>query len=247
MPPTQHPVLARPDGSPIRAVVADDETLLADLLSMALSAEGWQVRVAHHGMEALTAIRQFDPDVVVLDVMMPIMDGMEVLDRLRSSGNDVPVLFLTAKDALSDRIAGIQAGGDDYVTKPFSLEEVIVRLKSILRRTLTAVEVDDDSVLTVGNLTLDTQTHEVLRAGIPIDLTATEFNLLTVLMENPRVVISKERLLQRVWGYDFGGKNSIVELYISYLRKKVDVLGEPMIHTVRGSGYVIRPADSDVS
>src|ERR671913_400939 len=195
--------LRRSDGSALRVLVVDDEQMLTDLLSMALRMEGWSVRTAGSGFEALQAAREFAPDAMVLDVMMPDLDGMAVLQRLRQSGDDVPVLFLTAKDAVGDRVAGLTAGGDDYVTKPFSLEEVV-------------------------------------RSGDEIELTATEFELLRYLMRNQRRVVSKAQILDRVWNYDFGGRSSVVELYISYLRKKIDSGREPLIHTVRGVGYMIK-------
>ncbi|HEX7350023.1 response regulator transcription factor [Brachybacterium sp.] len=235
------PMMTRPDGSAVRAVVADDEAYLADLLRMALRNEGWEVSTAANGQEALTVIRETEPDVIVLDVMMPGIDGMEVLTRLRAAHVDTPVLFLTAKDAVEDRIAGISAGGDDYVTKPFVLEEVIARLRGMVRRHV-ATAAQSDTRLVVGDLTLDEETYEVTRGGVPLALTAKEFELLRCLMRNPRRVLSKAQILDRVWSYDFGGRSSVVELYISYLRKKVDTVGEPMIHTVRGVGYTIRPA-----
>jgi two-component system, OmpR family, response regulator len=234
--------LRRPDGSPVRALVVDDEPTLADLLSMALRYEGWDVRSAGDGLGALTQSREFRPDVVVLDVMLPDIDGFEVLRRLRADNPDVPVLFLTARDAVEDRVAGITAGGDDYVTKPFSLEEVVARLRGLLRRAAVATVVRGDAGLVVGDLTLDEDSHEVFRAGAQIDLTATEFELLRFLMRNPRRVLSKAQILDRVWNYDFGGQSNIVELYISYLRKKIDAGRTPMIHTVRGAGYVLKPA-----
>ena len=232
--------LAHADGSPVRALVVDDEGGLRELLTMALTAEGWQTRAAADGFEALTAVREFAPDVIVLDVMMPRLDGLEVIRRIRASGNPAPVLFLTAKDGVDDRIAGLTAGSDDYVTKPFSLEEVVTRLRGMVRRHV--VVADTDPVLRVGDLSLDEETYEVARAGVAIALTATEFELLRFLMRNPRRVLSKAQILDRVWSYDFGGRSSVVELYISYLRKKIDTLGEPMIHTVRGVGYTIKPA-----
>ncbi|MCE0486775.1 response regulator transcription factor [Ornithinimicrobium sp. EGI L100131] len=234
--------LTRPDGSPVRVLVVDDEPVLADLLQMALRYEGWQVRTEGTGMSAVHAARDFGPDVVVLDVMLPDIDGLEVLDRLRSSGDDVPVLFLTAKDAVEDRVAGLTAGGDDYVTKPFSLEEVIARLRGLVRRTRAVAETRPDPRLVVGDLVLDEDSHEVWRAGDPVELTATEFELLRYFMRNPRRVLSKAQILDRVWHYDFGGQANIVELYVSYLRKKVDAGRPPMIHTLRGAGYVLKPA-----
>jgi len=236
------PKLTRFDGSPIRAVVVDDEDSLTDLLSMALRYEGWDVKIASDGAAALSTIREFRPDVVVLDIMLPDIDGVQVLSRLRADGMQTPILFLTAKDSLDDRIAGLTVGGDDYVTKPFSLEELVARLRGLIRRSNLAVSESDESFLQVGDLTLDEDSYEVHRAGTLIELTATEFELLRFLMRNPRRVLGKNQILDRVWSYDFGGKSSVVEIYISYLRKKVDSLGEPMIHTVRGVGYVLKPA-----
>ena len=235
--------LTRADGTPVRALVVDDEVSLGDLLQMALRYEGWDVKTATGGQQALTIARQFKPDVVVLDVMMPDLDGMEVLHRLRAEG-DVPVLFLTAKDAVDDRIAGLTAGGDDYVTKPFSLEEVVARLRGLIRRSSRIVSDAVDPELRVGDLLLNEESYEVSRGDVPIELTATEFELLRYLMRNPRRVLSKSQILDRVWSYDFGGRSSIVEIYISYLRKKIDADAAPMIHTVRGVGYMIKPANS---
>ena len=236
------PRLTRFDGSPIRAVVVDDEDSLTDLLSMALRYEGWDVRIASDGSAAMREIREFKPDVVVLDIMLPDIDGVQVLTRLRADGFQTPILFLTAKDSLDDRIAGLTVGGDDYVTKPFSLEELVARLRGLIRRSNLAVSATEESFLQVGDLTLDEDSYEVQRAGQTIELTATEFELLRFLMRNPRRVLGKNQILDRVWSYDFGGKSSVVEIYISYLRKKIDSLGAPMIHTVRGVGYVLKPA-----
>jgi two-component system OmpR family response regulator len=238
--PTARQQLVRPDGTPARAVVADDEEYLADLLRMTLQAEGLEVRVAATGRQALDAIQDFTPDIVVLDIMMPGLDGLEVMRRVRDRGNTVPILFLTAKDALADRVAGIGEGGDDYVTKPFSLEELVVRVRALLRRSLGTTPVDEEPVLRVADLELNEQTHDVTRAGERIALTGTEFELLRFLMQNQRRVLSKAQLLDEVWGYDFGGKTSVVELYISYLRKKIDAGRDPLIHTLRGVGYTIR-------
>lgn len=237
---TDLPELRRPDGSPLRILAVDDEQMLTDLLAMALRMEGWEVRTASSGLEALQVAREFEPDALVLDIMMPDLDGMAVLKRLRESGNFVPVLFLTAKDAVGDRIAGLTAGGDDYVTKPFSLEEIIARLRAIIRRTGHATTDDSQSILRVADLTLNEDSHEVARAGDEIELTATEFELLRYLMRNERRVLSKAQILDRVWSYDFGGKSSVVELYISYLRKKIDAGRTPLLHTVRGVGYMIK-------
>ncbi|ASN50990.1 response regulator transcription factor [Sinomonas sp. R1AF57] len=235
------PALTHPDGTPIRALVVDDEPSLADLMSMGLRMAGWSVQIAGDGPAAVAAARDFRPDVLVLDVMMPGFDGVEVLGRIRQFMPEVPALFLTAKDAVEDRITGLAAGGDDYVTKPFSMEEVMLRLHRLVQR--SGVAAQDDAELVVGDLVLNTDTREVTRGGEDIQLTATQFELLRYLMENPKRVISKAQILDRVWQYDFGGQANIVELYISYLRKKIDVDRPPMIHTVRGAGYVIKPAD----
>ncbi|TVT30326.1 response regulator transcription factor [Amycolatopsis rhizosphaerae] len=233
--------LQHADGSPVRVLVVDDEVTLAELVSMALRMEGWDIRSAGTGSEAIRIARDFRPDAVVLDVMLPDFSGLEVLGKLRAEASQLPVLFLTARDAVEDRIAGLTAGGDDYVTKPFSLEEVVLRLRALLRRS-RVVSANEGSSLVVGDLTLDEDSREVFRGNEPISLTATEFELLRFLMRNPRRVLSKAQILDRVWSYDFGGQANIVELYISYLRKKIDAGREPMIHTMRGAGYVLKPA-----
>jgi two-component system OmpR family response regulator len=238
---TANAPLTRPDGTPIRVLAVDDESSLTELLSMAMRYEGWQVATAASGSEAVKVARETRPDAIVLDMMLPDFDGLEVMRRIRAEDPDVPVIFLTAKDAVEDRIGGLTAGGDDYVTKPFSLEEVIARLRALLRRSGAAFA-KNDSTLVVGDLTLDEDSHEVTRAGVEIALTATEFELLRYLMRNPRRVLSKAQILDRVWNYDFGGQANVVELYISYLRKKIDAQRPPMIHTMRGAGYVLRPA-----
>jgi two-component system, OmpR family, response regulator len=233
--------LTRPDGTSLRVLVVDDEVNIAELVSMALRYEGWEVRAAHTGSKAVAAAKELRPDAVVLDMMLPDFDGLEVLRRMRATQPDLPVVFLTARDAVEDRIAGLTAGGDDYVTKPFSLEELVARLRALMRRA-GARQAATSSVLSVGDLELDEDSHEVRRAGQDISLTATEFELLRFLMRNPRRVLSKAQILDRVWNYDFGGQANVVELYISYLRKKVDAGREPMIHTMRGAGYVLKPA-----
>ncbi|TIC84393.1 response regulator transcription factor [Nocardioides sp. GY 10127] len=233
--------LTRPDGTPLRVLVVDDEVNIAELISMALRYEGWEVQAAHTGTKAVQTAKDFRPDAIVLDMMLPDFDGMEVLRRIRGFDALVPVVFLTARDAVEDRIAGLTAGGDDYVTKPFSLEEVVARLRGLMRRA-GAQQQAESSVLSVGDLTLDEDSHEVFRAGQEISLTATEFELLRFLMRNPRRVLSKAQILDRVWNYDFGGQANVVELYISYLRKKIDAGRDPMIHTMRGAGYVLKPA-----
>ncbi|MDH2443296.1 response regulator transcription factor [Amnibacterium sp. CER49] len=235
--------LKHADGSPIRVLVVDDEPTLTDLLQMALRYEGWEVKTAADGRHALTLAREFRPDAIVLDMMLPDIDGMQVLSRLRQDGQQTAVLFLTAKDSLEDRINGLTAGGDDYVTKPFSLEELVARLRGLIRRSMLTASDEEDPRLVVGDLVLDEDSHEVSRSGDAIELTATEFELLRYLMRNPRRVLSKTQILDRVWNYDFGGKSSVVEIYISYLRRKIDAGRKPMIHTVRGAGYMLKAAD----
>jgi two-component system OmpR family response regulator len=235
------PALTRPDGTPVRVLVVDDDPDLAEVLSGALRYQGWEVRTAGDGARAVAEARELQPDAVILDVMLPDTDGFAVLRELHAVQPDVCVLFLTARDAVEDRIAGITAGGDDYVTKPFSLEEVVARLRGLLRRAGMARQLEDGPRLTVGDLVMDEDAREVTRGGELIELSPTEFELLRFLMSNPRRVLSKAQILDRVWSYDFGGQAHVVELYISYLRKKVDAGREPMIHTVRGAGYVLKP------
>jgi two-component system OmpR family response regulator len=231
---------ARPDGAAVRVLAVDDECSITELLALVLRHEGCEVRTAATGADAVTAARDFAPDAVILDLMLPDLDGWEVLRRLRAERPLLPVIFLTARDGIEDRVAGLTAGGDDYVTKPFGIDELLARLRAVLRRTGPVVA--EDGRLVVGDLVLDEHRHEVLRAGHEIRLTATEFELLRYLMANPGRVLSKAQILDRVWQYDFGGEGNIVELYVSYLRRKVDRGREPMIHTVRGVGYVLRPA-----
>jgi two-component system OmpR family response regulator len=231
---------AEPDQ--LRVLVVDDEPSLAELLASVLRHEGWQVRTAGDGTSAIREAREFEPDAVLLDVTLPDFDGLEVLRRMRAVLPQVCVLFLTARDGVQDRINGITAGGDDYVTKPFSLEEVLARLRGLLRRAGLARRQRAGTRLIVGDLAMDEDAREVSRDGELIELTATEFELLRFLMRNPRRVLSKAQILDRVWNYDFGGQAHVVELYISYLRKKIDAEREPLIHTVRGVGYVLKPA-----
>jgi two-component system, OmpR family, response regulator len=233
--------MRRADGNPINVLVVDDEPVLAEMVSMALRYEGWNIATAGDGSSAMESARSQRPDVVVLDVMLPDMSGLDVLRKLREENPQLPVLLLTAKDAVEDRIAGLTAGGDDYVTKPFSLEEVVLRLRALLRRTGVTTE-DSGAQLIVGDLVLNEDSHEVTRAGESVALTSTEFELLRFMMRNSKRVLSKAQILDRVWSYDFGGRSNIVELYISYLRKKIDIGREPMIHTLRGAGYVLKPA-----
>jgi two-component system OmpR family response regulator len=233
--------LTRPDGTPIRVLAVDDESSLTELLAMAMRYEGWEVSTAASGSAAVQAARDARPDAIVLDMMLPDFDGLEVMRRIRTEQPDVPIIFLTARDAVDDRIGGLTAGGDDYVTKPFSLEELIARLRGLLRRS-GATQARPDTQLVVGDLVLDEDSHEVSRGGDAIALTATEFELLRFLMRNPRRVLSKAQILDRVWNYDFGGQANVVELYISYLRKKIDAGRPAMIHTLRGAGYMLKPA-----
>ncbi|MFG1874522.1 response regulator transcription factor [Sphaerisporangium sp. NPDC049003] len=235
--------LLRPDGTPVRVLVVDDEPDLAEVLSAVLRYEGWEVRTAGDGASAIRLAREFAPDAVILDIMLPDLGGLEVLRRLRAEIPQVCVLFLTARDSVEDRVAGITAGGDDYVTKPFSLEEVLARLRGLLRRAGMTRAGNGDR-LAVGDLVMDEEAREVTRAGQLVDLTPTEFELLRFLMRNPRRVLSKAQILDRVWSYDFGGQAHVVELYISYLRKKIDAGRSPLIHTVRGVGYVLKPGPS---
>jgi len=232
----------RADGTAIRVLIVDDERALTNLVRMALQYEGWEIDVAHDAQEALDKYRANLPDLLVLDIMMPGTDGLGVLAAIRESGTYTPTLFLTARDSVADRVTGLTAGGDDYMTKPFSLEELVARLRGLLRRTAYLTPADNES-LRVGDLHLDAASHEVTRGSVPIPLTATEFDLLRFLMRNPRRVLSRTEILQRVWEYDFGGRSSIVDLYVSYLRKKIDTDCEPMIHTVRGVGYMLRPPE----
>jgi len=234
-------VMRRGDGSRVRILVVDDEPVLAEMITMALRYEGWDVTAASDGASAVAAARDARPDAVVLDVMLPDMSGLEVLGKLRDHLPGLPVLLLTARDAVEDRIAGLSAGGDDYVTKPFSLEEVVLRLRGLLRRNGISAA-DNTAQLIVGDLILDEDSHEVTRGGEAILLTTTEFEVLRFLMHNPRRVMSKTQILDHVWSYDFGGRSNIVELYISYLRKKIDSGRAPMIHTLRGAGYVLKLA-----
>ncbi|HVQ89146.1 MAG TPA: response regulator transcription factor [Actinomycetes bacterium] len=228
----------------VRALVVDDEPNITELIKTVLGYEGWEVRTADSGQDALSAMNSFDPDIVVLDVMLPDLTGFEVLQQFRRSGYDAPVLFLTARDATEDRVHGLTLGGDDYVTKPFSLDEVVARLHALLRRAGLS-EGGRDHVLQVADLVLDEDSREVRRGDEPIDLTKTEFELLRFLMTNARRVMSKAQILDRVWNYDFGGQDNIVELYIGYLRRKIDRDREPLIHTVRGVGYVLRPSRTE--
>ena len=224
---------------PARILVVDDEPYITDLLAAALRFEGFEVEVAATAAEALAAAGSRRHDLVLLDVMLPDLDGTEVCRRIRADGLETPVLFLTARVATEDKVAGLMVGGDDYVTKPFSLEELVARIHAVLRRSATTI-VKAESRLSYADLVLDEDTHEAWRQGTLLDLTATEFNLLQHLMLNARRVLSKANILDAVWRLDFDGDPNIVETYISYLRKKVDCYDPPLIHTVRGVGYSLR-------
>jgi two-component system OmpR family response regulator len=225
-------------GTKRRVLVVDDEDNVTHLVSSALRFDGFETVTADSGTSALAKVAETDPDLIVLDVMMPGLDGLGVLQNLRSAGSQIPVIFLTARDTANDRIAGLRAGADDYVVKPFSVEELLARVHAVLRR--SAPEDAREGVLRIADLELDENSHEVTRAGVEVHLTATEFELLRYLMRNERVVLSKTQILDRVWKYDFQGQSNIVELYIGYLRKKIDSVEPKLIHTVRGAGYVIK-------
>ena len=220
------------DGS--RILVVDDEPRITDLVAMALRYEGFEVETAGTGRAGLKAVEDFRPALIILDVMLPDLDGYAVTERLKAARVQVPILFLTAGDAVEDKVRGLTLGGDDYVTKPFSLEELVARIRVLLRRTEDSAEAGP---LVFVDLELDDSTHEVRRGGSTIQLTATEFRLLRYLMQNAPRVLSKAQILDHVWNYDFGGDANIVETYVSYLRKKVDALGPALIQTVRGVGY----------
>jgi two-component system OmpR family response regulator len=220
-----------------RVLVVDDEENITFLLDSALRHFGFEVQVASNGRDALKAVPAFNPDVVLLDVMLPDLDGFEIMRRLRNDGEKVPVLFLTARDAVDDKVRGLTLGGDDYVTKPFSLEEVVARIQVILRRQGVAQAA---TKLALADLEMDDEAHIVRRAGQVVELSPTEYNLLRFLLVNAGKVLSRNQILDHVWQYDFGGHATVVETYISYLRKKIDSLGEPLIQTVRGVGYTLR-------
>jgi two-component system, OmpR family, response regulator len=223
----------------LRILVVDDEPNIADVISMALRYQGFGVETAGTGHDAISQVKAFRPHLVLLDVMLPDMEGFEVAERLGSQRAGVPIIYLTARDSTEDKIRGLTTGGDDYVTKPFSLEELVARVRSVLRRTGAAEP--ESARLTFEDLELDEDTMEVSRSGDPIELTATEYRLLRYLMLNPRRVMTRAQLLDHVWDYDFGGDGRVLETYISYLRKKLDAHGPPLIQTVRGVGYALRP------
>jgi two-component system, OmpR family, response regulator len=221
-----------------RILVVDDEPSILDVLSMALRFQDFEVETAASGEQALAAAAAFKPELMVLDIMLPDMEGFEVARRLGARRAEIPIIFLTARDATEDKIRGLTIGADDYVTKPFSLEELIARIRTVLRRTGQAAP--NSNRLEFEDVELDDDTREVARAGRPIDLTTTEYRLLRYLMLNPRRVLTREQILNQVWNYDFGGDARVLETYVSYLRKKLDAHGPPLIHTVRGVGYALR-------
>jgi two-component system OmpR family response regulator len=228
------------DAAQYRILIVDDESAISDLISTSLKFVGFDIRTAANGAEALVIAEEFKPHAIVLDVMMPEMDGFEVCRRIRNSGNQVGILFLTAKDEMKDKVEGLMLGGDDYMTKPFGLEELAARMHALLRRIGIVEQEISDEKLTYADVILDDATHEVHRAGTLIELSPTEFTLLKYLMLNPDRVVSKSQILDYVWDYDFGGDAAIVETYISYLRKKIDIYQPALIHTVRGVGYRLR-------
>ena len=231
------------ENPPARILIVDDEANLAELLVMACRVRGWDAEGVGTGREAVALARSEHFDAIVLDVMLPDLDGFAVIEKVRGEGIDTPVVFLSARDEVDDRLTGLRLGGDDYVTKPFNLDEVIARIEARLRRSGPAGPADDEDVLRVGDLELDERSHEVTRAGRQIELTAREFEVLLLFMRNPRAVLSKAQILDRVWDYDFGGNGNIVELYVSYLRKKIDAPFPDLpnlFHTKRGAGYILR-------
>jgi two-component system OmpR family response regulator len=230
--------MSDPGSNALRVLVVDDEPNIVDVISMALRYEGFAVAAAGNGAEAIAQVTDFRPHLVVLDIMLPDMEGFDVAERLSAKRIDVPIIFLTARDATEDKVRGLTIGGDDYVTKPFSLEELVARIRTILRRSGLAEE--DSNRLIFEDLELDEDTREVTRGGRQIELTATEYRLLRYLMLNGRRVLTRSQILDHVWEYDFGGDARVLETYISYLRKKIDADQAPLIHTVRGVGYALR-------
>jgi two-component system OmpR family response regulator len=227
-------------GTGARVLVVDDEASITDLVATVLRYEGFEVEVAGNGWDALRKAQSFGPELVILDLMLPDHDGFEIHRKLRDRGVHAPVIFLTARDATEDKVRGLTIGGDDYVTKPFSLEELVARIRAVLRRSGAGARGETPSRLRFENLEMDEDSHEVRRDDRVIDLRPTEYNLLRFLLLNPRRVLSKQQILDHVWHYDFGGESNVVETYISYLRKKIDATDPPLIHTVRGVGYVLK-------
>ena len=230
------------DAAQYRVLVVDDESTISDLIATSLKFVGFEVRTAANGAEALTVVEEFKPHAIILDVMMPVMDGFEVCRQIRNTGNQVGILFLTAKDETKDKVEGLMIGGDDYLTKPFGLEELVARVHALLRRIGIVEQEINDEKISYADLILNEGTHEVHRAGQLLELSPTEFTLLKYLLLNADRVVSKSQILDYVWDYDFNGDGAIVETYISYLRKKIDIFEPALIHTVRGVGYRLRIA-----
>jgi two-component system response regulator MprA len=227
---------------PVKILVVDDDPKIASFLRRGLALEGYEVAVAHSGAEALRQVAEAVPDLIILDIMMPGVDGLEVCRRVRAAGEDVPILMLTARDAVSDRVKGLDAGADDYLVKPFALEELLARIRALLRRrSAQKEEAPRPLVLRYADLELDTGTREARRGGRAIELTAKEYELLAVFLSHPRQVLTREMLMEKVWGYDYTGESNVLEVYVGYLRQKTEAGGEPrLIHTVRGVGYVLK-------
>jgi two-component system, OmpR family, response regulator len=238
---------ATTEGDPIpKVLVVDDEPNIRELVQVALKFHGCTVTTSATGMDALALADAATPDIIVLDVMLPDIDGFEVCRRLRANNNDVPVIFLTARDTTSDTVTGLTLGGDDYITKPFSVEALVARVRAVLRRVAKGDVADDGersgaATLRVADLELDEEHWTVRRAGIPVELSPTEFRLLAYLMRNQGLMLSRKQLLENVWGWEYAGQSQVLETYVSYLRHKLDPLGPPMIHTQRGVGYSLRP------
>ncbi|MDQ4215597.1 response regulator transcription factor [Microbacterium capsulatum] len=238
------PPLVRADGTPARALVVDDEQALAEAVGGSLRTDGWEVRVEHRGRNALIAVREFQPDVVVLDIMMPDIDGLETLDRIRAIRPEIRVLFLTALDGHDDRIAGLHAGGDDYLTKPFAVAELQARVR-VLARTAAAIAQPAEAVLRVGDVVLDKAAGTAALGGAQLDLTPTEFELLLLLANNAGRVLRRPQILEAVWGYDYGTESNLVEVYVSSLRRKLAASGSLRLETIRLVGYALRVDDPD--
>lgn len=240
-------IAAMTEGDPIpKVLVVDDEPNIRELVQVALKFHGCAVTTGATGMDALELAESADPDLIVLDVVLPDIDGFEVCRRLRASDNDVPVIFLTARDTTSDTVTGLTLGGDDYITKPFSVEALVARVRAVLRRTARRADsadgdADGGSTLRVADLELDEEHWTVRRAGTAVDLSPTEFRLLAYLMRNQGLMLSRKQLLENVWGWEYAGQSQVLETYVSYLRRKLDPLGAPLIHTQRGVGYSLRP------
>ena len=236
--------MTAPAAAEARLLVVDDEPNILELLSASLRFAGFEVASAANGVEALRLARSFRPDLLVLDVMMPEMDGFDLVRRLRGEGSRTPVVFLTARDATEDKVTGLTLGGDDYVTKPFSLEEVVARIRAVLRRTSEGPAATQPARVSFADIELDDETHEVWKNGKAVSLSPTEFKLLRYFLQNAGRVLSKAQILDHVWNYDFGGDANVVESYVSYLRRKIDTTEPRLLHTLRGVGYVLRRAPS---